>query len=159
MNALQISALLSLDPYTSRCFKGFGWVDTKQLPYAGDDPALYVLNTDMEMGRGEHWCVVYYDRDIMEFFDPFGSPPVLYDFDEVLNSRESRKYLYNSTCVQNPEAIVCGHHCVHFAFHRCRDISFQEILDMYDGRDLNRNDRMVRDFVMKFGYSYKPSFA
>lgn len=159
MNALQMSTLFSLDPYTSRWFKGLGWVDTKQLPHPEDNPALYILNTDVERGPGEHWCVVFYENDDMEFFDPFGSPPVVYDFDRLLNSRKSREYLYNPVCVQNPEAIVCGHHCVFYALQRCRGDSFQDIIGRYNLRDMDGNDKMVRDYVMKFGQSYKPSLA
>ena len=48
--------------------------------------------------------------------------------------------------VQQRSSDACGHHCLMFAYYRCRSLSFAEILSMYSVCD-RCNDGMVVRFV------------
>jgi hypothetical protein len=121
-----------MDEFTSKNFQGFAMQDTKHLPNLKKNPAMYILNSDTEAGKGEHWCVVYYKGDQVEFFDPFGMPASFYDFEGLLKSKQQASaYLYNPHCMQNPFSNVCGHHCLFYAFNQSRGVSFQQILQQY----------------------------
>ena len=156
MDGLQMATILSLDPFVSRFFKGFAWVDTEGLHYPSESPALYILNTDVQAGPGEHWCAVLFEGNRMEFFDPFGNHPLLYNFEALLSSRTGvSEEIYNSACVQNLSSKVCGCHCVFYAYNRCRGSDLQSVLDFYDLGNLIKNDKMVENFVTMFGSGYK----
>lgn len=156
MNGLQLSYFLSVDDHTSRFFKGIVMQDTELLPHGKSDPALYILNTDVESGRGEHWCAAFFYGNNCEFFDPFGMPPDLYGFGRILKTRNFKFQLYNDVCVQSVSSICCGHHCLFFAYYRCRSLSFLELINKYRPEDLSWNDTMAKNFVVQFGNWFKP---
>jgi hypothetical protein len=156
MDGMQINVLLSLDRYTSKYFKGFGMRDSNELPDINKKKCLYILNTDTEEGPGEHWCVLFYNGDYGEFFDPFGLPPHVYRFENILKLRKTRKFVYNSVQVQDLKSIACGHHCLFYAFHRCRGESLTDILKRYKHESYEKNDQMVVEYIRKFGNIYLP---
>jgi hypothetical protein len=157
MNGYKIAHFLSMDPWTSTVFKGFGMRDSEQLPGLLDTfrPALYVLNTDVESGKGEHWCVVFFARrGVCEFFDPFGFSPEVYGFKPLLTFYSS--YIeYSNICVQSVMSKACAYHCLFFAYHRCRKPDMQSTLSLYDFVDIDFNEELVTDFVTQFGTIYK----
>lgn len=155
MDGWTIARFLSLDPYTSKWFKGYGMQDSFELPFANSKKALYILNTDKSNGPGEHWCAVLFNNSHGEFFDPFGMPPTLYGFRKLLNSKDVSKIVYNSTPVQHLFSNACGYHCLFYSYHKCRGYSLDEIIQMYDITDTEKNDQMVVEFVTEFGKIYK----
>lgn len=159
MNGAQMSHFLSMDHYTGRCFEGFAMRNSRSLPgNKRNNPALYILNTDVNSGPGEHWCVAYYRDGVLEFFDSFGFHPTFYQFDQLLSSRKFSDYTFNPHMLQHFSSKFCGHHCLFFAYHRCRGLAFEEVLNLYDLNNPTKNDRMVLDFTLQFGNGYKPSF-
>jgi hypothetical protein len=155
MNGQQLLTFLSLDPYAGPVLKGMAMSNSKSLENIEHAKAMYILNTDVESGKGEHWCVLYFDGDTCEFFDPFGMHPSNYGFDGLLRLRKGvAKIFINNICVQSPLSKVCGAHCLFYGFHRCRGMSMKDILTLYDKSNLFANDRMVESFVKSFGESY-----
>lgn len=155
MNGSQLFTFLTLDPYAGPVLKGMAMSDSDSLKNISHPRAMYVLNTDIEEGKGEHWCVVYFDGGLCEFFDPFGMPPEVHGFDKLLRLRKGMKTrIFNPQCVQHPQSKSCGAHCLFYAFHRSRGYKLNDILDLYDKTDLQRNDIMVENFVKAFGESY-----
>lgn len=130
--------------------------DSEVLPHRLSNPALYILNSDSESGKGEHWCAVLYSGRECEFFDPFGMPPSFYGFEKILNTRVVEYGLHNPVCVQSIMSNKCGHHCLFYCFHRCRGYSLADIINMYRSGDVDWNDRMVLEFSRKFGNWYQP---
>jgi hypothetical protein len=148
-----------MDLYTARYFQGFAMRDSMGFHLGKNmkTPGLYILNTDSESGKGEHWCVVFFsEKGECEFFDPFGSPPSVYQFDRILSTPYSSVNIYNPFCMQDLFSKTCGHHCLFFAYFRCRGVSFSEILKCYDQADVKKNDKMVTDFIVQFGRVYYP---
>lgn len=158
MNGKQLAHLLSMDPATSMYYKGMAMKDSESLPFPHADPALYIVNTGRMTSQGEHWCAVLFQGNDEEFFDPFGMPSVIYGFENLFGTREMqvREKTYNGVCVQHPASAVCGHHCLFYAFHRCRGYGLEKILKMYDRNDLEKNDKMAMNFVVQFGSAYYP---
>ena len=147
-----------MDVFTAKCFKGLAMQDSNMLPLPHADPALYILNTGSEKSRGEHWCAVYFSGKTQEFFDPFGMPPVLYGFDKLLSTRQLPPTVkrHSTICVQSVNSIVCGHHCIFYAFHKCRGFSLNEIQELYPQNDMKKNDEVALKFVLQFGSMYYP---
>jgi hypothetical protein len=147
-----------MDEYTCKYFRGIVMRDSESLPYEDSKkPGLYILNTDTESGKGEHWCAAFFlEGGRCEFFDPFGSYPSVYEFDEILSRRESVHNMYNSICMQDIFSKTCGHHCLFFSYFRCRGMPISEILKLYDPADVKKNDEMVVNFMVRFGSIYYP---
>jgi hypothetical protein len=155
MNGGQIMAFLALDPGTSAVFQGLVMRDYPRLPSTGQKPALYILNTDVYAGEGEHWCAAYFENNTCEFFDPFGLPPETYGLDRVLNTKAVARRYYNSVRVQQLSSDTCGPHCLFYSFHRCRGYSLAEILKLYNnGGNVVKSDEKAEQFVLNFGKSY-----
>ncbi len=145
---------LSLDPYTNAVFEGIVMKDFRTLPNRKRENVLYVLNTDVYTGPGEHWCVVYFKDDVCEFFDPFGLPPEKYGLERVINTKSAGKRFYNSVCVQDLASDTCGPHCLFFSYHRCRGYLLPDILNLYKGSKAITTDEVAEKFVLRFGQSF-----
>jgi hypothetical protein len=155
MNGAQITNFFALDPYTAPVFQGIVMKDFPSLPNIDRKKAMYVLNTDSSSGKGEHWCLVFFDGVSEEFFDPVGMPPSFHGFERLLDQRKGvKKRIYNATILQNIFGITCGAHCLFFGFHRCRGYSMNAILKLYEPANVAKNDKMVTDFVTNYGESY-----
>lgn len=162
-----MSHFLSMDPFTNPCFKGFAMRDASSLPGLTDiyganrwnlwrGPYLYILNTDVTSGKGEHWCVAFLDKlgGLFEFFDPYGFSPAFHGFEHLL-APHCTKGIYSPTCVQGLLSSACGCHCLLFSWYRCRRYDMNKILNLYDENDMKRNDDMAIEFVEQFGKRYK----
>lgn len=155
MNGHQIVNFLSLDPFTGPVFGGLAMQNSPELPFVQRNKVMYVLNTDILQGAGEHWCIVYFEGGKEEFFDPFGQSPNAYGFERLLNKRkQTKKCQHNTVCVQDLLGITCGAHCLFFGFQRCRGLTMREILALYDTSNPKGNDTMVAEFVLGFGRSF-----
>jgi hypothetical protein len=155
MNGHQLFTFLTMDPCTGPLLKGMAMSDSSSLKNIHHPRAMYVLNTDVEKGKGEHWCMLYFEDELCEFFDPFGMPTSAYQFENLLKLRTGiKKVIHNHMCVQNIQSKACGAHCLFYAFHRSRGVPLTRILAMYDKFDMTRNDEMVENFVLSFGEGY-----
>ena len=154
MNGVVLHHILATNKFTKHCFQGFLAPDL-QLPDILKKPALFILNTDMSDGPGQHWCVAVFPagkNNICEFFDSFGKSPDFYNFTHTL-SKHCKKIIYNEYAVQGFNSPTCGHHCLFFALHRCANKSVRFILNQfYSSKNLTKNDRRVYNFInKKFG--------
>lgn len=152
MNGLQITHILTLDPFVRQYYKGMASVDTNIFPYHHEDPALYIVNTDKEGGPGDHWCAVYFKKKETEFFDPFGLPPNIYGFQRLFATRAKGVNISSNTvCLQDLSSSTCGNHCIFYCLLKSRGYSMSEIIDKYDIGNMGKNDEMVTDCILQFG--------
>jgi len=103
----------------------------------------FVVNTDNDKGKGEHWCSVYFDATAkgshsVEFFDSYGEdpdPPIdagLKKLAHKLACNNYLKYKINSVCWQgkkdgtDKESSNCGYFAIKFLIDRLRGKTFQE---------------------------------
>ena len=74
MNTQEISDYWNMDPECSKMF--YGVYPANKIPKLRSLPALIVCNTDTSSKRGEHWIVLYVDKNRRgEYFDSFGICP------------------------------------------------------------------------------------
>jgi hypothetical protein len=151
MNGKTIVNLLSLDPSTKTLFTGFISPDkTFEIKHF---PALVIINTDESTGTGEHWCVGFYlNKNVCEFFDPFGFPPKNkisgYNLSPSL-FKNCNKIHFNKKQVQALNSSTCGHHCIYFSILRSNNISMRNILQKYYSNNPQNNDTGVLKFIDK----------
>ncbi|DAC80298.1 TPA_asm: adenain [Terrapene box turtle adintovirus] len=163
MDTVQLSRVLSTDPYTKKNFLDVfpcDWLPGRKL---SQRPLGLVVNTHPHNQPGEHWLALYLaERNRGEFFDSYGHPP-----NSVLFPKSIMKFLnknatdmvFHNRQLQDPRSVACGYHCVFFLHHRSKGLSFDRILKLYSN-DLVQNDRMVMNFVKsKFKFLGMPSLA
>ena len=79
-----------------------------------DNSICFVLNTDPSTQKGTHWtaCYVTYSPHVaepqVEFFDSYGLPPSVYNFNLPSTT------ISNSICLQADTSSVCGAYCILF---------------------------------------------
>jgi hypothetical protein len=154
MNATVIKYIFQTNVKTKNWFGGFSSPDLP-LPTPKKFPTIIVLNTDYAEGAGEHWCLfIRMKKNQNEFFDPYGQPPTLYNFNESL-FQEIDKIIYNDTRVQG-SLPTCGHHCIFFGINRAMGYSTEHIVKKLYSSDLEKNDHLVFQFIKK---TYGDDFA
>ena len=148
MNTAQITQILQADPHTRDVFVGVYPRD--HLPHSVKNyPSAYVCNTALHTDEGEHWVVIFVDRNGQgEYFDSFGLPPLYMRFVNFLDT-QCTSWTFNEIQLQGLTSTMCGHHCVFYLLHRCRDIPMSRIVHMF-GSDVRDNDVLVDDFLVKY---------
>lgn len=150
MDSVQLTQILSANPYTRRTF--FGVFPCDMLPRARllQRPVSLIVNTHPHTLPGEHWLAIYLTEDKNgEFFDSYGHPPDHPLFPETIMkflTKNARKIAFHPQQIQAPDSVVCGHHCVFFLQQRCKGLTFKQIQELYS-YDLQGNDRMVLQFI------------
>jgi hypothetical protein len=156
MNGATINHILSTDPYTQQYLQGFAFRNTPI--NIRSFPSLFILNTDLNTGHGEHWCVAFFpNASICEYFDPFGHPPTIpgiYSFSEEIFRNINESIIYNTKPVQNLLQSTCGHHCIYFSVLRCRNIPMNTILTNHYTDSTTENDYRAFKYTQTLGNKY-----
>lgn len=154
MNGTTISRILASDEKMGEWYSGHLAPDLK-LPVSIIKPALFLLNTDLSAGPGEHWCIAVINKNnTAEFFDSFGLSPEYYGFSTEL-LKHSKSISFNEYPVQSTNSATCGHHCIFWSYHRSRGNSRESVIKMYNPLNTAKNDNMVFQFVNhKYGSIY-----
>jgi hypothetical protein len=142
----------------------------------------FVVNTDKESGKGEHWCSVFFDATpngshSIEFFDSYGDDPDkpidkgIQEVAHKLNCQNYLKYKINSVCWQGnktgtkKESSNCGYFAVKFLIDRLRGKSFQEST-CYDASKVGeknierfKNGEGIHKKQLGGGFGLLPSFG
>ena len=110
---------------------------------APHDVAL-IANTDPSDKPGQHWCAFYITPACVYFFDSYGLPPITKSFRKLMRCRRKRRVFGRRL---QGRGRVCGHYCMYFILAMARGGGS----DMFArfGDDLDANDRIVRQEVMK----------
>ena len=155
MNTQQLVQVLQTDRATKPYFQGV--FPSDQLPLSiSHYPAAVVANVDPKGQPGSHWCAFYFTKDRKgEFFDSYGLQPKDYTFAfQDFLTQNSRTWTYNKKHLQSIDSNVCGHYCLYFLIHRCRNLTMKHIVARFKGH-LQQNDRFVYRFITKhFGHIY-----
>ena len=134
LNTIQIATYMQNDPFIRQEYGGVLAIDQLQV-FVPNKPRIFIVNTDVSSKPGEHWFVMYV-TDICEHFDPAGLAPLPVSNDFL--TKQSEKYLTNTTRVQAFDSYTCGLFCLFYAYFRCRGYSFVKIMNMfYENLELN----------------------
>lgn len=115
-----------------------------KLPQNHTIDSFYFINTDPSYLPGEHWVGAFFpEKSPPEFFDSIGQYPSIYS--ENITQFLGEKFIYNPVRLQTPYSSTCGLYCLYYLYHRCRDLPFMDILQVFS-KNTNYNDNIVIDF-------------
>lgn len=140
MNSSQIVSALK----HVRLFKGVYARDN--LPKTFKKPAAFIINTDSQKEKGEHWIAIFVSSTNVEYFDPLGFPPFDKHFLKFIRKYARKRYFYNCKTLQNPESTTCGKYCVVFIKHRACRGSFKSFIKKFSKNTLH-NDKIVKGMI------------
>lgn len=136
MNSNQICSALK----RISIFKGVYARDN--LPQSFKKPAAFIVNTDSEKEKGEHWVAFVVTNVTVEYFDPLGFPPFDKNFQNFIKQHTKKKYYYNCKTIQNPESTKCGKYCIEFIKHRACRRSLRSFINKFS-RNTICNDKII----------------
>lgn len=145
LTALQLTLTLTIDLEVRRQFKGVWAAD--EVPRS-NQPGLYIFNTATSKELGRHWISIYIpEQGPGEFIDSLGHSPEYYQ-DKFVNFlvEQHPSYMLNDNRLQDYGSSTCGYYAIFYGIHRCRGWKMMDIVHLF-GRDLNKNDIKVVDFV------------
>ena len=105
-------------------------------------PKIYIVNQQNSHQPGNHWIVMWIDTT-PEYFDSLGKEPHA-EFRHWLSLKKT-PFMYNSKRLQNRDSDVCGQYCIMYSYFKCRGITFQKFVDMFD-ENLFLNDVKAKYF-------------
>jgi len=148
MNTNQIENLLRADCKLSTTFDGVFASDL--LPLVCDPVGTaMVMNLDSSREPGSHWVCLYIENGRGEYFDSYGLPPMVEEFEIFLNRNcWGGNWTYNRQELQALDSQVCGHYCIWFLGQRARGRSMGEIVNEFSPQDSRKNDTKVENCVL-----------
>ena len=101
----------------------------------GTDRKFYVLNLGKPRAGGTHWVLMSMLAPVGIYFDNFAvhPPPVI----ETFMKRFRVKNVMNTNIVQDIRTSSCGYFAIYVADQLCRGRFFTDIVDDFDGVELN----------------------
>jgi hypothetical protein len=125
MNTVEILRRVSDDNVLRPIFLGAFPCDLT--PKIHSLPSALILNLDKSQKPGSHWVALYFTtKGTCEYFDSYGRKPNKNIEKYIKNN--SKKYIYNNTCVQDLWTTSCGQMCLYFLLWRCKGIPFTHII-------------------------------
>jgi len=107
-----------------------------------------VCNTAPHYQRGDHWIVLYFDKEARaEYFDSFGEKPIK-PFDKYL-TKHAASVVWNDKKLQSIMSGVCGHYCVFYCLYKELGYDIVTISNCF-GEDTALNDFIVHKFVCDY---------
>ena len=110
-----------------------------------------ILNTDLHTQEGKHWLAIHFQQKSSTafYFHSYGHPPPS-DLN-VLSflKRKCTVWNYNTTSLQGPTSVVCGHFCCLFALYMDEGYTPQKFLRLFTPGIADR--QVVLLFTRNFG--------
>lgn len=141
LSNVEINQIMMADPYVSQDYYGCwpsDWVDS-MIPQR---PMYVCLNYQPVGEIGTHWvCVVYKEKDYIEYFDSFGMEPP--ENIEAFLKRAKVPVYYNTGQVQDFGTFSCSLFSMEYMKRRARGEDPIDILSSYDLSDLEANNKKI----------------
>jgi len=106
---------------------------------------FFIINLE-DMGmNGSHWVLMsFLDHNIGYFFDSYGVQPP----QEVLQFMKKHRLvnIMNESQYQHKNSMMCGYFTVYIANNLMDGRKFSDILNDFDPRDLDQNDKMLQKY-------------
>ena len=104
-----------------------------------------IINLYSIEGEGTHWvCYRNIDKQMVEYFDPFG----LIIPDEILHylAKSGKKVFYSQDEIQNRDTVLCGYWCLYYLVERQKGKSILEVIH-HEDFDHDNSDFINRRFL------------
>ena len=141
MNTCQLKCAIEKDEYMCKVVDGVFPRD--KIPAMENGEYSFIFNTAPHNHAGLHWVAYFTSDTSIEIFDSFGYSPHRY---KLPICQQGRKILYNGVQLQQNDTEYCGHYALLFLYLRCRNNSFDDILQNFS-TDLMVNDLFAYNFV------------
>ena len=140
MNSTQILSYLKKLPGIQH----IGVYASDRMPNYIRPSTAIIVNTDPHTRSGTHWVAFYLDRNAehVEYFDSFGSPPHLPDFQRFLK-RIGRRYIYNRNRLQGFNSSVCGYYCLLYLLCKSHGMTMNEFVNSFSFINFVHNDTSI----------------
>ena len=104
-----------------------------------------IINLDSIEGEGTHWvCYRNIDKQMVEYFDPFGSI-MPHEIQHYLNT-SGKKVIFSQDEIQNRNTVLCGYWCLYYLIERQKGRS---ILDVIHHEDFDHdNSDFIKDYFI-----------
>ena len=104
-----------------------------------------IINLDSIEGEGTHWvCYRNIDKQMVEYFDPFGliMPHEIHHY----LAKSGKKVIYSQDEIQNRDTVLCGYWCLYYLIERQKGKS---ILDVIHHEDFDSdNSDFIKDYFI-----------
>jgi len=109
-----------------------------------------VINVDHHTREGSHWLAIHFSSPLSAafYFDSYGRAPSDPNILSFLK-RNCAVWSYNTSSLQGPTCVVCGHYCCLFARYIDRGITPQQFLRLFTAGVAYR--QAVQYFTAHFG--------
>jgi len=97
-----------------------GVYPSELLPHSiHEQTGTVILNTDPHTQEGTHWLAIHFQPkpSTAFFFDSYGQPPPSDLNNLTFLKRNCTLWNFNTTTLQVPTSVVCGHYCCLFALY------------------------------------------
>ena len=113
-----------------------------------------IVNEEDSSKGGSHWIALFVLPDNkIEYFDSYGRAKMVPKIATFLKPFDVTR---SKTQMQSNFSSCCGQHCLYYLWHRCRGLTFAEIMGTY-GSNQQDNDSEVTEFVNDtFGLDTEP---
>jgi len=110
-----------------------------------------ILNTDPHTQEGTHRLAIHFQPKFSTafYFDSYGQPPPSELNILSLLKRNSTVWIYNTTSLQGPTSVVCGHYCCLFALYMDEGYTPQQFVRLFTPSIADR--QVVRLYTRNFG--------
>ena len=107
-------------------------------------PCCFIANTDPSWLSGTHWVSVFVDKNgNIEYFDSYGRRPM----SPQMKTFCGKVYQYNPCMIQSLFSTSCGQFCIFYLVHRCKGVSLQKVMNMFNINNVEYNENLVKTFV------------
>jgi hypothetical protein len=107
-----------------------------------------VINADPHTREGSHWLTIHFQRKSSTafYFDSYGQPPSDSNIQAFIR-RNCAVWGYNTSLLQGPTSVVCGHYCCLFALNMDRGFTPQQFVRFFTlGYADHQVNRMFADY-------------
>ena len=119
MNTNEINAILRTNPITKDVFLGVFALDQLPKTKLTNDRWFLVCNCCPISLPGEHWILMFYENDELQFFDSFGNAPEFYNgMEEFIFVQDADDVSFSREQFQSLGSDACGHYCIFVGYCR-----------------------------------------
>ena len=104
-----------------------------------------IINLDSIEGQGTHWvCYRNIDKQMVEYFDPFGliMPHEIHHY----LAKSGKKVFYSQDEIQNRDTVLCGYWCLYYLTERQKGKSILEVIH-HEDFDHDNSD-FIKDYFI-----------